>query len=151
MMTLKERLGNGLKDAMRAGDRTAVSAIRLCLAEIKNLEIDKRRPLEEGEIVQSLRSAVKKRQESIALFRQGAREDLVEKESAEVRVLEGYLPAGLSPADIAALVEEALRETGAVSIKDLGKVMKWIVPRIAGRADGAEVSRLVKERLSTSA
>lgn len=146
---LKERLASGLKDAMRSGDRTAVATIRLSLSEIKNLEIEKRRPLEEGEIVQCLRSAVKKRQESVVLFRQGAREDLVEKESAEIRVLEEYLPAGLTPAETSALVDEALRETGAVSIRDLGKVMKWIVPRIAGRADGAEVSRLVKERLST--
>lgn len=147
-MTLKERLESGLKDAMRAGDRIAVGAIRLSLSEIKNVEIDKRRPLEDAEIVHCLRTAVKKRQEAVELFRKGAREDLVEKESAEIRVLECYLPAGMSPAELNALVEEALRETGAASAKDLGKVMKWIVPRIAGRADGAAVNQLIRERLT---
>jgi len=150
-MTLRERLENGLKDAMKAGDKVAVGAIRLSLSEIKNQVIDKRRPLEEAEVVQCLRAAVKKRNESVDLFRKGGREDLVEKETAEIRVLEGYLPAGLSPEELGALVDEAVRETGAAAPRDMGKVMKVLVPRVAGRADGAVVSRLVQERLAGGA
>jgi hypothetical protein len=115
---------------------------------VKNAEIDKRRPLEEAEIVGLLRSALKKRSESIALFTQGGRQDLVEKETAEAKVLERFLPAGMGAAELEALVAAAIAEAGAVSPKDMGKVMKLLVPRVAGRADGAEVSRLVKERLA---
>ena len=107
-MSLKERLENGLKEAMKSGDRVAVSAIRLSLSEIKNAAIDKRRPLEDAEVVNILRSGVKKRQESIELFAKGARADLVEKETAELRVVEGYLPAGLSAAELEALVDAAI-------------------------------------------
>jgi uncharacterized protein YqeY len=147
-VSLKAALESGLKDAMRAGDRVAVSAIRLSLSEVKNVEIDKRRPLEDGEVVQVLRASLKKRHESIDLFRQGGRQDLVEKESAEAKVLERFLPAAMSAAELVALVDAAVAETGASAPRDMGKVMKVLVPRVAGRADGAEVSRLVKERLS---
>lgn len=146
-MSLQERLENAVKEALRSGNRVAVSAIRLSLSEVKNAQIEKRRPLEDSEVVGILRSGVKKRQESIGLFLKGNRPDLVERETAEIAVLEGFLPAGLSAAELEALIVEALSETGAASAKDLGKVMKWIVPRIAGRADGAEVNKLIRARL----
>jgi uncharacterized protein YqeY len=147
-MGLKKRLQEGLRTALKAGNREAVLAYRLTLSEILNAEKEKRRSLEEKEVVQLLRSAVKKRKESIELFQRGGRTDLVEKEKAEVRVLEELLPASLSAEELAALVDEALRETGASTPKDLGTVMKWIVPRLEGRADGSEVSRLVREKLT---
>jgi hypothetical protein len=147
-MGLKEKLEDGLKTALKAGKKEEVPAYRLTLSEILNAEKEKRRPLEEKEVVQLLRSAVKKRKESIDLFQQGGRTDLVEKEKAEMRVLGKLLPASLSAEELAALVDEALSETGASSPKDLGTVMKWIVPRLEGRADGSEVSRLVREKLT---
>ena len=146
-MSLKQRLESGLKDAMKSGDRVAVAAIRLSLSEIKNAVIDKRRPLEDNEVVNILRSGVKKRQESIEMFAKGGRQDLVDKETAEIKVLEGFLPAGLPAAELEALVAAAIAETGAASMKDIGKVMKAVLPKVAGRADGAEINKLVRAKL----
>ena len=146
-MSLKERLESGLKEAMKSGDRVAVAAIRLTLSEIKNSAIDKRRPLEDNEIVNILRSGVKKRQESIEIFAKGNRQDLVDKETAEIKVLEAFLPAAMPAAELEALVAAAIAETGAASMKDIGKVMKAVLPRVAGRADGAEINKLIRARL----
>ena len=147
-MSLKEQLEDGLKTAMKSGDRVAVAAIRLSLSEIKNAIIDKRRPLEDNEIVNILRSGVKKRQESIEMFAKGGRPELVEKETAELKVIEGFLPAGMSAAELEALVAEAIAETGATSMKDIGRIMKAVLPKVAGRADGAEINKLIKARFS---
>jgi len=147
-MSLKDQLEGGLKTAMKSGDRVAVAAIRLSLSEIKNAIIDKRRPLEDNEIVNILRSGVKKRQESIEMFSKGGRQELVEKETAELKVIEGFLPAGMGAAELEALVAEAIAETGAASMKDIGKIMKAVLPKVAGRADGAEINKLIKARFS---
>ena len=146
-MSLRDQLEGGLKEAMKSGDRVAVSAIRLSLSEIKNAVIDKRRPLEDNEVVNLLRSGVKKRQESIEMFTKGGRQDLVEKETAELKVIERFLPAGLSAAELEALVDAAIAESGAASMKDIGKVMKAVLPKVAGRADGAEINKLVRAKL----
>jgi uncharacterized protein YqeY len=146
-MSLQDRLESGLKEAMKSGDRVAVAAIRLSLSEIKNAAIDKRRPLEENEVVNILRSGVKKRQESIEMFVKGGRADLVEKETAELKVIERFLPAGLSAAELEALVAAAIAETGTASMKDIGKVMKAVLPKVAGRADGSEVNKLIRAKL----
>jgi len=146
-VSLRDQLESGLKEAMKSGDRVAVSAIRLSLAEIKNAVIDKRRPLEDNEVVNILRSGVKKRQESIEMFTKGGRQDLVEKESAEIKVLEAFLPVSLSAPELEALVAAAIAETGAASMKDIGKVMKAVLPRVAGRADGSEINKLIRSRL----
>ena len=132
---------------MKSGDRVAVSAIRLSLSEIKNAAIDKRRPLEDNEVVNILRSGVKKRQESIEMFAKGGRQDLVEKETAELKVIERFLPAGLPAAELEALVDAAIAESGAATMKDIGKVMKAVLPKVAGRADGAEINKLVRAKL----
>ena len=147
-MSLKDQLEDGLKVAMKSGDRVAVAAIRLSLSEIKNAMIDKRRPLEDNEVVNILRSGVKKRQESIEMFAKGGRQELVEKETAELKVIEGFLPAGMSAAELEALVAEAIAETGAASMKDIGRIMKAVLPKVAGRADGAEINKLIKARFS---
>jgi uncharacterized protein len=146
-MSLKERLETGLKEAMKSGDRVAVAAIRLSLAEVKNAMIDKRRPLEDNEVVNILRSGVKKRQESIEMFAKGGRQDLVDKESAEIKVLEAFLPAAMAAAELEVLVAAAIAETGAASMKDIGKVMKAVLPRVAGRADGSEINKLIRAKL----
>ncbi|HEY5999079.1 MAG TPA: GatB/YqeY domain-containing protein [bacterium] len=146
-MSLKDQLEGGLKEAMKSGDRVAVSAIRLSLSEIKNAAIDKRRPLEDNEVVNILRSGIKKRQESIEMFAKGGRQDLVDKETAEAKVIERFLPAGLSAAELEALVDAAIAESGAASMKDIGKVMKAVLPKVAGRADGAEINKLVRAKL----
>ena len=146
-MSLKDQLEGGLKEAMKSGDRVAVAAIRLSLSEIKNAAIDKRRPLEDNEVVNILRSGVKKRQESIEMFAKGGRQDLVEKETAELKVMERFLPAGLPAAELEALVDAAIAESGAASMKDIGKVMKAVLPKVAGRADGAEINKLVRAKL----
>ena len=146
-MSLRDQLEGGLKEAMKSGDRVAVAAIRLSLSEIKNAAIDKRRPLEDNEVVNILRSGVKKRQESIEMFAKGGRQDLVEKETAELKVIERFLPAGLPAAELEALVDAAIAESGAASMKDIGKVMKAVLPKVAGRADGAEINKLVRAKL----
>lgn len=146
-MSLRDQLEGGLKEAMKSGDRVAVAAIRLSLSEIKNAVIDKRRPLEDNEVVNILRSGVKKRQESIEMFAKGGRQDLVEKETAELKVIERFLPAGLPAAELEALVDAAIAESGAASMKDIGKVMKAVLPKVAGRADGAEINKLVRAKL----
>jgi len=146
-VSLRDQLEGGLKEAMKSGDRVAVSAIRLSLSEIKNAAIDKRRPLEDNEVVNILRSGVKKRQESIEMFAKGGRQDLVEKETAELKVIERFLPAGLPAAELEALVDAAIAESGAASMKDIGKVMKAVLPKVAGRADGAEINKLVRAKL----
>ena len=146
-MSLRDTLEGGLKEAMKSGDRVAVSAIRLSLAEIKNAAIDKRRALEDNEIVNILRSGVKKRHESIEMFTKGGRQDLVEKEAAELKVIERFLPAGLSVAELEALVDAAIAESGAASMKEIGKVMKAVLPKVAGHADGAEINKLVRAKL----
>jgi len=145
---LKKRLEDELKAALKAGNKEAVPAFRLTLSDFQNAEKEKRGSLDEKEALQLLRSAVKKRKEAIALFQKGGRSDLVEKEKAELSVLEELLPDAMSAEELSVLVDESLRETGASSMKDLGQVMKWIMPRLEGRADGAEVSRLVKEKLA---
>ena len=146
-MGLRDQLESGLKEAMKSGDRVAVAAIRLSLSEIKNAVIDKRRPLEDNEVVNILRSGVKKRQESIEMFAKGGRQDLVEKETAELKVIERFLPAGIPAAELEALVDAAIAESGAASMKDIGKVMKAVLPKVAGRADGAEINKLVRAKL----
>jgi uncharacterized protein YqeY len=146
-MSLKDRLETGLKEAMKSGDRVAVAAIRLSLSEVKNAMIDKRRPLEDNEVVNILRSGVKKRQESIEMFAKGGRQDLIDKETAELKVLEGFLPAAMAAAELEALVAAAIAETGAASMRDIGKVMKAVLPRVAGRADGAEINKLIRAKL----
>ena len=148
MATIKEKLTEELKSSLKAGRKEEVAAIRLTLSEINSVEKEKKRSLDEDETLKLLRTAVKKRKESIKLFRQGAREDLAVKEEAELLFLQKYLPAELDGESLRSLVEEGVRETGASSAKDIGAVMKWLMPKVGGRADGSEVSKIVREILS---
>ncbi len=147
-MDLKTRLGEDLKAALRSGDKLRVSVIRLLIALIKNREVDKRGPLTEAEVLQAITASCKQRQDSIDQYRQGGRQDLVDKETAELAILQAYLPAPLTSQELEAMVREAIQESHATSVKEMGKVMGVLMPRVTGRADGKVVSTLVREALS---
>jgi uncharacterized protein YqeY len=123
--------------------------VRLLTALIKNREVEKLGPLTEAEILQAITTSCKQRQEAIAQFQQGGRQDLVEKETAELGILQAYLPAALSEAEVRAMVQEAIRESQAASPKEMGKVMALLMPKVTGRADGKVVSALVRELLAS--
>ena len=146
-MGLKERLVQDMKEAMKSKDKLRLSTIRMINSLIKNAEIDKRRELTDEEIVQLLQKYAKQRRESIELYEKGGRQDLVEKEKAELAVVESYLPSQMNEEELKELISRAIEETGAASVKDLGKVMQWIMPKVKGRADGSLVNRLVREAL----
>jgi uncharacterized protein YqeY len=147
---LKAQLADDLKSALRSGDKLRTSVIRLLTALIKNREVEKRGPLTDAELMQALSASCKQRQEAIEQFRQGHRQDLVDKETAELHILQAYLPAALGPEELQALVQEAIRESQAASPREMGKVMALLMPKVTGRADGKVVSELVREMLTKS-
>lgn len=132
---------------MRAGDALRVSTIRLARAALKNAEIERRRPLTEEEIDAVLQTEVKRRREAIEAFQRGGRDELARKESLEMAVLLQYLPAPLSEEELRRLIGEAVKATGASSLREMGRVMAVLMPRTRGKADGSVVSRLVREAL----
>lgn len=144
------RLGEDLKAALRSGDKLRVSVIRLLTALIKNREIEKRGPLTDAEVLQAIMTSCKQRQESMDQYRQGGRQDLVDKEAAELSILQSYMPKPLTSEELQVLVLEAIREVQATSPKEMGKVMAILMPRVTGRADGKVVNTLVREALSKS-
>ncbi len=148
-MTLQEKIQSHLAEAMRNRDQLRLSVLRMMKSAVKNKEIEKMKPLEEGEVIAVLNTLVKQRKDSIEQFRKGGREELAQKEEAEIKVIEEYLPAAASEGDMRRAIEEAIQETGAASMKDMGRVMKATMTRLAGKtADGSQVSQLVKEKLS---
>jgi uncharacterized protein YqeY len=143
-----ERISQDMTSAMRAREQLRLSALRMAKAALVNREVEKGRVLEASEEQQVLVSLIKQRRDSIEQFRQGGRQDLADKEAAEISTLEIYLPPPIDPADINRAVAEAIAETGATSPKDLGKVMKAVMPKLAGHAvDGRIVSDLVRRTL----
>jgi uncharacterized protein YqeY len=147
-MSLREQLSLDLKEAMRHRDERRKLAIRAVRAAITNAEVERRRPLTEDEILALIVKEVKQRQESMAQFRQGGREDLVAQEEAELRVLEGYLPRPLSDEELRAEARRVMGEVGATGLRDMGKVMGPLMAVVRGRADGGQVSQIVRELLS---
>ena len=148
-MSLKDRIQQDMKDAMRARDRARLDTIRLILAAIKQREVDERIELDDTQVLAVLDKMVKQRRESIAQFGKAGRDDLVAKEQAEIADITPYLPAALSETEIAALIDAALTATGAGSIKDMGKVMAELKPKLQGRADMGKVSGMIKARLGS--
>jgi len=148
-VTLKERITEDMKAAMRASDKERLSTIRMVQAPIKQREVDERITLDDAQVIAVLEKMVKQRRESIAQFEQGGRPDLAEKEQAEIALLKTYLPAPLSEAELDALVRDAISSTGATSIKDMGKVMGVVKAQAAGRADMGAVSARIKAALSS--
>ncbi|HPI71879.1 MAG TPA: GatB/YqeY domain-containing protein [bacterium] len=147
-MSILERLTEDMKEAMKRGDKERLSTIRLLRGQIKDAEINKRAALSEEEELAVLTNAAKKRRESIEAFTNAQRDDLAAKEKSELEVIQTYLPSPLSNAEIETIVQQALVESGAQTIKDLGKVMQLVAPKTRGRADGKMVTDLVRNKLS---
>jgi uncharacterized protein YqeY len=147
-MTLKTRITDDMKAAMRAKDAARLSAIRLLLAAIKQKEIDERIALDDAQVLATVERLLKQRRESIAQYEQAGRDDLAAKERFEADVLAAYLPAQLSDAEVDAAIAAAIAESGAAGPKDMGRVMGLLKLRLAGRADMAAVSARVKSRLA---
>lgn len=147
-MSLRDRLNEEMKGAMKARDELRLSAIRLIRSSVKNREIERKRELNDEEIVEVISSLAKQRRESIKLFGEAGRNDLVEKEEKELAMLVDFLPQQLSREEVEALVVQAINACGAQGAKDMGKVMKDIMPHVTGRADGAMVSAIVREKLA---
>jgi uncharacterized protein len=144
---LKERITDDMKAAMRAGEKERLGVIRMITAAIKQREVDERIVLDDTQVLSVLEKMIKQRKESLAQFQAGNRQDLVDKESAEISLLEGYMPSRLSDAEIDALIADAVTASGATSIKDMGKVMGIIKAKAQGRADMAAVGAKIKAKL----
>lgn len=151
-MTLQERLVEEMKDAMRTGQAEKLSVIRMVRASLKNREIErgKGKPLTDADVMEVILSGIKQRRDAIEQFGKGGRADLVAKEEHEVVILQTFLPPPLSDDELAALVREAAAEVVAAGPKDMGKVMKAVLPRVAGRAEGGAVNAAVKRHLEGS-
>ena len=146
-MSLKEKITNDMKDAMRAGDKPRLGVIRLILAAIKQREVDERITLDDSQVLAALDKMIKQRRESVVQFEKGGRADLVAQETAEIKVIQAYMPAQLSDAELDQLVADAVKASGAASIKDMGKVMGILKPQVQGKADMGAVSARIKSKL----
>ncbi len=146
---LKEQIGQDMKTAMKGGDKRRLGVIRLILAAIKQVEVDERRELSDDDVLTVLNRMVKQRRDSLKQYRDAGRDELAEQESYELQVIATYLPEQLGEEEIAALVDEAIASTGAASMKEMGKVMGALKPRLEGRADMGQVSAMVKQKLSS--
>jgi len=145
---LKEQIAKDLNEALKARDERKLSALRLLRTEIKKREVSgQKKELSEAEVMEAISTLVKQRRESIRLFREGQRQDLVEKEEGELEILLSYLPPPFSQTEIEALIDQVIEETQATGPKDQGKVMKSVMAKVAGKAEGKVVSEVVKQKL----
>lgn len=144
-----DTLKGTLQAALKERDTLRVSVLRMLLSSSKNKEIELKRSLTDDDLIGVITAQIKLRKEAVGSYQQGGRADLAEKEEAEIRILQEFLPPQLSEQEIKNIIESAVKKAGAQSPKDMGKVMKEIMPEIKGRADGKQVSQLVKERLSS--
>ena len=147
-MTLRERLDEDLKKAMRARDEIGLSVIRMVRSSVKNREIDQKKALDDTGIAEIITTLTKQRRESIRMFREAGRDELVAKEEKELALLLDFLPRQLTAEEIGQIVTGAITASGATGMKDLGAVMKAVMPQVTGRADGSLVSSIVREKLS---
>ena len=146
-MGLEEKLKQDMATAMKAGDREVLETIRMLRAQLKNASIAKGGPLEESDVLQVLGKEAKKRKESVTLFEQGGRDELAQKEKRELETIMGYMPEPLSDEDLKSVAAEVIQEIEAEGMKDMGKVMKMVMPRVQGRADGKAVQDIVRQLL----
>ena len=146
-MSIKDRLREDMKTAMKEKNELALSTIRMLISAIKNREIELIKEADETEVMAVLTKAVKQRHDSATQYRAAARPELAEKEEAEIKVIERYLPKGLSEEEITILVKDAIAKSGAASMKDMGKVMGVLMPQVKGKADGSQVNAIVKKLL----
>ncbi len=147
-MGLEERLIEEMKQAMKSNDKLRLSAIRMIRSALKNKEIELRKKLEDEEAAKVIQAMVRKSEESVEQFQAGGRMDLVDKEKKEIEIMKSFLPQPLSQEEILKIIDQSIQETQASSMKDIGKVMKLVMPKIGGKADGKLINQLVKERLS---
>ncbi len=147
-MDINKKINEEMIAAAKSQDKTRLSAVRLIKAALHNKEINLMRPLKEDEVLQVLSSMIKQRKDSIEQFAKGGRQDLVEKEEAELKVIQEFMPAQMSEEEVDAIVKKTIEEAGAVSVKDMGKVMKILMPKLTGVADGKIVGEKVKTFLS---
>lgn len=148
-MSLSERLNEDMKEAMRNQDKFRLSVIRMLRAAVKNAEIEMKRQLDDRQIEDIIGRELKQRKDALPEFEKAGRQDLVDQTKAEIEIIAGYLPEPLTEEEIAALVEQAIRETGASGKADMGKVMAVLMPKVKGRADGKVVNRIVQQRLQS--
>ncbi|MGB9766256.1 MAG: GatB/YqeY domain-containing protein [Sulfurihydrogenibium sp.] len=148
MAELFKRLQEEMKAAMKSGDKDRLSTIRMLISEIKKVQIDSKKELTDEEIIAILQKYVKQRKEAYEQYAKAGREDLANKELKEIEVVQEFLPQPLSEDELTKIVEETIKEVGASSVKDMGKVMKAVMDKVKGRAEGSVVSRIVKEKLS---
>jgi uncharacterized protein YqeY len=149
-MSLKQQITDDMKAAMKSGDKDRLGVIRLVLAAIKQREVDERVVLDDAQTLAVIEKMIKQRRDSIAQFRAAGREDLASKEEYEVGVIQAYMPAQLSEAEIDAIITKAIADSGATGAKDMGKVIGLVRPQVAGRADMGKVSESVKRKLAAS-
>jgi uncharacterized protein YqeY len=147
-VSLEEKVAEEMKQAMKAGDKLRLSTIRMIRSALKNKEIELRRKLGDEDVVKAIQVMVRKGEESVEQFQAGGRMDLVEKEKKEIEILKSFLPQLLSQEEIVTIIDQSIQETQASSPKDIGKVMKSVLAKIGGKADGRLVNQLVKEKLS---
>jgi uncharacterized protein len=147
-MTIKEALDTTLKDALKSGDNATKTTVRMALAAIKQIEVDKRITLDDAGVIPVLQKEVKNRRESIVDAEKAVRPETVVALENEIKIIEKFLPKEMDPAELKAIVEKAIAETGAASPSDMGKVMKLVVPQVQGRASGDTISKAVRELLA---
>lgn len=147
-MTLKDRINNDVKDAMRAKEKEKLSILRLITAAIKQIEVDERIEVDEERLLSILDKMTKQRKESIAQFEKAGRNDLVDQEQYELTIIANYMPEPLSEAEIVDYLHAAIQETGAEKMADMGKVMAYLKPKVQGRADMSQISAMIKAKLS---
>ena len=148
MSELKARVLEDIKAAMRAGDKPRVSVLRMLSAELKQREVVEAKQMNDALVITAIEKMIKQRRDAEAQYRNGNRPELADKEAAEVGVLSGYLPKQLDPAELIELIQQAISQTGAQGMRDMGKVMAWIKPEAAGKADMGKLSGLIKSKLS---
>ena len=148
-MSLQEQISAALKDAMRARDEVKMSTLRLVLTAIKKREKEARSLLEDQEVISVITTQIKQRRESIEQYRKAGREDLAQTEESELQILQGYMPEQVSEEEISNTLDEIIAEVGAVSMKDMGTVMKAAMAKLAGKAEGGAINAMVKEKLSS--
>ncbi len=147
MPSIKERISEDMKAAMRSGDKLKLNAVRMLHSAVRKKEIDDRADLDDAGVLKIISSLVKQRQDSIEQFKAGNRPDLVEKETSELNLLQAYMPEQMSEAELVKIIEGAISEAGAKTQKEMGAVMKILMPKVSGKADGKLVNQLVRERL----
>ncbi len=150
-MTLLDKLSEDLKESLKSRNSIKSSVIRLLKSSIKYREIEKKAPLSDDEIIEVIMSGIKQRRESVEQFSKGGRIDLVQKESNEIEIMQAYLPQPLTREELVNEVKSVMMEVGATSAKDMGKVMKALMPRVKGRAEGTKVSSIVRELMEVEA